>query len=132
MNTLLKERVKEMGIKQSQIADKLDISKTYTSRILSNKRPLSYKLACKLADELNYKSPISVILAKNNVNVDDDLDNKLSKADEIIEEMVCNFFISKFEEDISREEKNSFVGKISALVLIYESAEDKQKFEELI
>ena len=111
MDTLLKERIEKLGIKQQQLADRLGISKTYTSRILNNKRPLSYKLACKLAKELKYNSPIEVILAQNNIEKNCK-DTKLSELDKTIEEMICSYISLKFEDNIFKEQKLLIVDNI--------------------
>ena len=130
--TLLKEKVKEKGVTQQKLADLTGVTDAHINYILNGSRSLSYNLAVKLAEQLNYKSPITVILAQNNINLDNEIDHTLSTADEIIQAMVCSFLINELKKDRTRKEKKNFVNKILSLVWIYENEEEKQKYEGLI
>ena len=110
---LLKKRVEEMGIMQSNLADKAGVSKTHISFILNDKREISYNLAKQIYNELGYNSPISLILEFYNFEAKgDDLFNKF-KADLPITKTLGKFIISHFKNnELSRNEKARFLGNI--------------------
>jgi len=111
---LLKERIKEKGIMQKRLAEKIDISESYFNYVVNKKRELSYSLAKKLYKELGYNSPISVILEYYGFSDDKDL-NKFIE-DKQITETVGNIILTHFRNnDLSRKEKAEFLGSILAV-----------------
>lgn len=64
---LIKKRRTEMGYSQTELADKLNITNDWLSRLENNKAYPSRKLALKIAKELNVDF-IDIFLSNDRIN----------------------------------------------------------------
>jgi len=116
---LLKEKIKESKYTQKKLAEKASISETHLSLILKGDRNLNYDIVRSIYNNLNYPSPINLILDYFGFNLKN-TDYTINTDDEQIVDTVGMIMLEHLnKEKVKGNDKMAFIFSILSFLDYY-------------